>query len=226
MSPQGYGSGVRTAGFRDREDAGQVLASELVSRADLVDPVIVALPRGGVPVAFEIAKALGVPLDVLVVRKLGVPWQPEFAFGAIASGGHRFIDSKAVVALRLSDEVIAQVTRKEHDEVVRRELNLRGSHPALPLKGRTVLLVDDGIATGATARVAIRAIRESGAGRIILAVPVAVASVVRSLAQEADEVLSVAIPEELRAVSHWYRDFGQVSDAQVAELLEMARRPG
>lgn len=223
MSPRRKDGSVRIAGFRDRRDAGRVLASQLVLRTDLVDPVIVALPRGGVPVAFEIARELGAPLDVLVVRKLGVPWHPELAFGAIASGGHRFINPEVVKAFRLSDEVIAEVTRNEHDEVLRRELNLRGSCPALPLKGVTVVLVDDGIATGATARVAIRAIRDSGAGRIILAVPVAVASAVRSLAQEADEVLSVAIPEEMRAVGYWYRDFDQVSDAQVAEFLEMAR---
>lgn len=204
--------------FRDRRDAGRTLAKALEPWRARSGLLVLGLPRGGVPVAWEIARALAAPLDVLVVRKLGYPGQEEFAMGAIASGGVRYMDESALAWPVAAAEVDAVVLR-EHAELVRRERLYRGQRPPLALEGRVLLLVDDGLATGATMHAAVLAVRAARPHRIVVAVPVASREAVQGIGAVADEVVCACMPEHFRAVGQWYRDFGQTSDEEVCRLL-------
>ena len=216
--------------FRDRDEAGRALGTQLAAvlrpRPSAADALVLGLPRGGVPVAQQVAQALALPLDVLIVRKLGVPGQPEFAMGAIASGGLRVLNDDVVRMLDISAATIDAIARDEAAELARREQLYRGNQAPPALAGRTVILVDDGLATGATMRAAVRAVRTQAPARIVVAVPVASADTAEDLRREADMVVAVATPEPFMAVGCWYRDFDQVSDAQVQRLLAEARRTG
>jgi predicted phosphoribosyltransferase len=204
--------------FRDRAEAGRALARELQHLRD-DDAVVLALPRGGVPVAAEVARALGAPLDVLVVRKLGVPGHEELAFGAIASGGVRVLVPPVVADVRLDAETIATVTETARHELELREQLYRGGRPRADVDGRSVVLVDDGLATGATMRAAVAAARGLGAHRVVVAVPIAAAQTADALRDEADEVVVVATPYPFLAVGSWYDDFSPVSDDEVRRSL-------
>jgi putative phosphoribosyl transferase len=205
--------------FLDRADAGRRLAARLSAYAARDDVVVLALPRGGVPVGYEIARALRVPLDVLVVRKLGVPGREELAMGAVAGGGVRVLDANVVRSLRIPPQVIDRAATVERAEVERRERAYRGRRPAPEVRGKTVVLVDDGIATGSTVRAAIQALGEAHPARIVVAAPVAPASTCRALREVADEVVCIRDPEDLYAVGSWYRSFPQTSDHEVRALL-------
>ena len=207
--------------FQNRREAGQLLALELSHYANREDLLILALPRGGVPVAHEIARVLQAPLDVLLVRKLGVPGHEEVAMGAIATGGIRLLNREMIDALGITPESIAEVDRIEQEELARREQLYRKTHPPLDATGKTVILVDDGIATGATMQAAIASLRLRHAGRIVVASPVAPASLVTQLRQIADEVVCVQAPDDFRGVSRWYEDFSQTSDEEVRQLLNL-----
>jgi erythromycin esterase-like protein/predicted phosphoribosyltransferase len=215
---------METRRFRNRAEAGRLLAEGLRKFASRDDVIVLGLPRGGVPVAYEIAQALNAPLDVFVVRKLGVPGQEELALGAIATGGTRVINREAVEALRIPPELIEAVDAREMRELQRREREYRGERPPPDLAGRTVILVDDGLATGATMSAAARAVRQEGAARIVVAVPVADPEVCDALRAEADEVVCLMTPSPFHAVGIWYEDFSQTSDEEVRELLERANR--
>ena len=219
----GEGGQVAMKRFRDRHDAGRRLAERLTKYAGRDDVVVLALPRGGVPVGFEVARALDAPLDVMVVRKLGVPGQEELAMGAIASGGVRVLNEEVIQMLHLPDESIARVAASESDELERRETAYRGDRPMPELEGRTVILVDDGVATGSTIRAAIAALREQRPGRLVVAVPTAPPEVCELLRQEADELICLLSPENFMAISIWYDEFGQVEDDEVRSLLDAAR---
>ncbi|MFZ4387526.1 MAG: phosphoribosyltransferase [Chthoniobacterales bacterium] len=205
--------------FQHRQEAGQLLALELGHYANRRDVIVLALPRGGVPVGNEIAHILNAPLDILVVRKLGVPGHEEMAMGAIATGGVRLINQPMVSALHISPESVAEVERRELAELERRERNYRGSRPQLDTSKKTVILVDDGVATGSTMQAAIASLRQRHADRIVVATPVAPPSVVEILRQLADEVVCVITPEDFRGVGQWYDDFSQTSDEEVHRLL-------
>lgn len=209
--------------FPDRVDAGRQLAQRLLPLRG-PDVVVLGLPRGGVPVAAEVARALHAPLDVIVVRKLGVPVQPELAMGAIGEGGVRVINDDVVRLIRINEAGIARVEEHERAELQRRAHRFRGERPHLPLQGRTAIVVDDGIATGSTAAAACRVARGHGAARVILAVPVAAPDAVQALRQVADEVIALDAPEHIHSVGQWYDDFSQTSDDDVVALLEQARR--
>ena len=211
--------------FRDRHDAGRRLADALARRAPLHAPVILALPRGGVPVGWEVARALRAPLDVMVVRKLGVPGHEELAMGAIASGGIRVVSDEVVQALAIPARVLADTAVMEEDELLRRERAFRGDRPATRLAGCTVVLVDDGIATGSTMLAAVAAARAASAARVVVAVPVAPRDTCRMLSEHADEVLCLSTPARFRAVGDWYDDFSQVDDDEVRRLLGMGAEP-
>ena len=204
--------------FRDRREAGRALARSLSSLAG-EQPVVLALPRGGVPVAAEVARSLGAPLDVIVVRKLGVPFQPELGFGAIGEGGIRVLDHDLIRRVRLSEDDIADVEANERRELRRRIRLYRGGCPPTDIVGRTVVIVDDGLATGGTARAAVQVVRAMGARRIVLAVPVAPTDTVRDLESEADQVVCLMTPSPFFGVGQWYDDFRQTSDDEVADLL-------
>jgi len=210
--------------FANRTEAGQELALRLRKYANRNDAIVLGVPRGGVPVAFEVATDLRLPLDVLVLRKLGVPGREEFAFGAIASGGVRIVDRDIVEGMRITGSDIELVTRKEKQELERRERTYRGGKPSLDVNGRTVILVDDGIATGASMRAAIRALRQMKPARIVLAVPVAPPSTCNRLQFEVDELICLEMPEPFYGVGQFYDDFSQVSDAEVKALLDSAMR--
>jgi predicted phosphoribosyltransferase len=206
--------------FADRTEAGRLLATKLVGH-DLPENVIVlALPRGGLPVGREIAQAFGAPLDVVIVRKLGVPWQPELAMGAIAGGSFKTLDEELIGELRVSREQIDAVVARESAEVARREKLYRKGRPALDVHGRTAVLVDDGLATGSTMLVAARYVRSLKPRKIVIAVPVASAQACRLLKKEADDCVCLATPEPFYAVGQWYLDFRQVTDAEVQHFLE------
>jgi putative phosphoribosyl transferase len=211
--------------FTDRADAGRRLARRLRHLGGR-GVVVLGLPRGGVPVAFEVAEELRAPLDVIVVRKLGVPFQPEYAFGAIGEGGVRVIDEHVTEQTGLSGAEIAAVEGRERAELDRRVGRLRGGRPPVPLAGRTVVIVDDGIATGATARAACQVARARGAGRVVLAVPVGPAESVESLGEVADEVVCASTPAGFFAIGQWYADFAQATDQQVTVLLNKAAAAG
>ncbi len=210
--------------FRDRHHAGRQLAHLLAARLDREDVVVLALPRGGVPVGFEIAEALDAPFDVFLVRKLGVPGFEELAMGAIASGGVRVLNDAVVDQYGVTPAAFAGVLEREQAELQRRERVYRGEHPEVPVQGRTVVLVDDGLATGATMRAAITALRRQRPKAIVVAVPVAAAGVYRALCGEVDEVVCLAVPERFVGVGEWYVDFEQTSDSDVRALLAQARR--
>lgn len=206
-------------GFRDRFDAGRALARKLMRYAQRADVIVLGLPRGGVPVALEVARALGAPLDVLVVRKLGVPSQPELAMGAIALGGVRVLEADVITDCAIDSETIERVTAAERRELARRERAFRGDRPMPQLDGRTVILVDDGIATGATMHAAIKAVRTLRPGAIVVAAPVMAAQTLRDMRRSVDEVACVLAPEQMMSIGAWYEDFSQLSDAQVLECL-------
>ncbi|WP_062476672.1 phosphoribosyltransferase [Variovorax boronicumulans] len=208
--------------FRDRTHAGRQLAALLQRRGGFADAVVLALPRGGVPVAFEVARALRLPLDVLVVRKLGLPEQPEYAFGALAGDGVPEIDEHLVRTLDLRPSEIDAVVRAELAELARRTQVYRGDRSAFEVQGRTVLVIDDGLATGATMRAAVRGLRRQSAGTVIAAVPVASPEACEALQREADDVLCVRCPTVFRAVGAWYEDFSQTTDEEVCTLLAQA----
>jgi putative phosphoribosyl transferase len=207
--------------FRDRREAGRELARRLSAYAGRGDAAVLALPRGGVPVAFEVAKALGLPLDVFLVRKLGVPGHEELAMGAIASGGARVLDSEIVRAYRVSEEDLHRVTAVERRELARREIAYRGDRPPLDLKGRTVILVDDGLATGSSMRAALAALEPLSPARVVVAVPVAPRSTVSALGDAADEIVCLKTPEPFLAVGMFYEDFRQTSDEEVRDFLAL-----
>jgi putative phosphoribosyl transferase len=208
--------------FKDRFDAGQVLASKLWGFENRPDTVILALPRGGVPVGFEVAQALNAPLDVFVVRKLGVPEYEELAMGAIASGGVRVLNEDVVNALGISDEVIDRVAAKEERELERREHDYRDGRPPVDVQDRTVILVDDGLATGSSMRVAVLALKRKRPAKIVVAVPVAAPTTCAEFEPEVDQIICAVTPEPFHSVGQWYRDFSQTSDAEVRDLLRRA----
>ena len=205
--------------FRDRADAGRVLANELAGYAGRNDVVVLALPRGGVPVAYEVARALGAPLDVFLVRKLGLPGHEELAMGAIASGGIRLINEDVVNAYKVSDAQIDAVAETEQKELERRERAYRDGRPLPSLHDRTVILVDDGLATGATMRVAVLALRQESPAGIIVAVPVAAEETCDDFRGMVDEIVCAETPAPFYAVGLWYEDFAQTTDDEVHELL-------
>jgi putative phosphoribosyl transferase len=208
--------------FRDRAHAGRCLGELLSEYAGRDNVIVLALARGGVPVGLEIARALAAPLDVFVVRKLGVPGHEELAFGALASGGARVLNQEVIEHLGLTDGVIDAVSERESKELERRELLYRGERPSLPLSGKTVILVDDGLATGASMRAAVAAVRAREPARVVVAVPTAALETAALLRAEVDELLSPLTPQSFRAVSLWYDYFEQLSDAEVRELLDSA----
>jgi putative phosphoribosyl transferase len=210
--------------YRDRADAGRELAKKLAEYRDRDDVIVLALPRGGVPVAYEVASALRAPLDVFVVRKLGTPGQPELAMGAIAPGGVRVLNHDVVEALGVPEYMIEEVARAEAEELQRRERLYRGARPPLEVLGKTVIVVDDGLATGSTMRAAAAALKQKGAKKTVVAVPVAAAASCESLRSEVDELVCGATPEPFWAVGQWYRNFGQTSDEEVRALLETSER--
>lgn len=208
--------------YRDRREAGQRLAERLLDYRDRPDVVVLGLPRGGVVVAYEVARRLHAPLDVFVVRKLGAPGQEELAMGAIASGGVRVLNSAVVDVWGIPSRVIEEVTEQEQRELERREKLYRGARPPLPVEGRTVILVDDGIATGATMRAAVAALRRLNPARIVVAAPTAAPQACELLAAEADEVVCDFTPDPFYSVGLWYDDFTQNPDEEIRELLERA----
>lgn len=205
--------------YTDRHDAGRQLAARLMAYADRPDVLVLALPRGGVPVAFEVARTLHAPLDVFLVRKLGVPGQEELAMGAIASGGVRVLNQDLVEALRIPEPVIDAVAAREEQELDRRERLYRDDRPPPDVRGRTVILVDDGLATGATMRAAAATLRQQQPARIVIAVPLAAPSVCREFEAEVDEIVCIATPEPFYAVGLWYDDFSPTTDEEVRDLL-------
>lgn len=209
--------------FEDRGDAGRRLAGRLAHYGD-ERPVVFALPRGGVPVGAEVSRTLGAPLEIVVSRKLGAPGQPEFGIGAVAPGGVRVLNERAVRALGIEEEYLDWISARESAEVARRLRLFRGDRPYPNLDGRTAILVDDGLATGVTARAALLALRRLGPRRLVLAVPVCAAQTAGLLRPEADDLICLLSPPDLEAVGLWYRNFEQVPDEEVMRLLEEARR--
>lgn len=212
-----------SARFHDRFDAGRRLADALSHYAERRDAIVLALPRGGVPVAYEVARALRLPLDVFLVRKLGLPSHEELAMGAIATGGVRLLNREVVEAFGVTEEDIARVAAQEQVELERRERRYRGDRPAPDVAGRTVLLVDDGLATGASMRAAVMALRAEGPASVVAAVPVSAPEACDALRDIADDVVCAITPEPFHAVGLWYEDFTQTTDEDVHELLERAR---
>lgn len=208
--------------FQDRIDAGRQLTTRLTKYADRPDVIVLALPRGGVPVAFEVAQELNATLDIFLVRKLGVPGHEELAMGAIASGGVRVINQDVVSYLQIPGEVIDAVAAYEQRELERREREYRGDRPPPDLRGRVVILIDDGLATGSTMRAAAAAVRKQGPARIVVAVPVAAPETCENFRSEVDEIVCAVTPEPFRGVGLWYEDFSQTTDQDVRELLERA----
>lgn len=213
------------ARFQNRSEAGRLLAEKLAHWARRADTVVLALPRGGVPVAYEIARSLDLPLDVVIVRKLGVPGHEELAMGAIASGGVRVLNRGVIESLRIGPEALEAVEKREALELMRREAAYRGNRKPIALEGKNVILVDDGIATGSSMRVAIGALREQRVERILVAAPVAPPSVRWEMEPLVDEFFALLMPEDFYGVGRWYEDFTQTSDETVHELLRRAAKP-
>lgn len=213
---------TETRRFCDRVEAGRLLADRLEQYVDRADVVVLGLPRGGVPVAYEVARALRAPLDVMLVRKLGLPEQPELAMGAIASGGVRVLNADLVAYLHVPTETIEAVATREQRVLEAREHAYRGTRPAAEVSGRTVILVDDGLATGASMRAAVSAARQRGASRIVVAVPVAAPDTIDEMRREVDEIAYVQAPSHFSAVGLWYEDFSETSDETVRDLLDLA----
>ncbi len=209
--------------FHNRTEAGQQLAEKLESYKNQDNTVVLALPRGGVPVAYCIAKKLNLPLDICVVRKLGVPHRPELAMGAIALGGVRILNKNVINSSHISPKIIEKVTQKEQQELHRREHIYRGDRPFPKIYNQTVILVDDGIATGSTIKAAIAIIKKQQAKKIIIAVPIAPPSVCHELSYEVDEVIALEKPDNLNSISLWYDDFSQTTDQEVCRLLCLAQ---
>lgn len=207
--------------FRDRREAGRLLG-EFLAAAHGSEAIVLALPRGGVPVAYEVARRLGASLDILVVRKLGIPGHEEYAMGAIASGGVCVLNREVMRETGIPESALDAVLEREHRELERREQAYRGRRPALDVRGRTVVVVDDGLATGATMLAAVRALRQQEPARLVVAVPVAPPDTCAALRQEADEVVCLRTPEPFHAVGIWYEAFPQTSDEAVQELLAAA----
>lgn len=210
--------------FKDRREAGRLLAERLTGFRE-AKPVVLGLPRGGVPVAFEIAQALRAPLDVMLVRKIGVPWQPELALGAVSDGGEPelFIDDQLKSLLEIDDDYVESARKREIGEIERRRTAYRQGRPPIDVAGRVTIVVDDGIATGATTRVALRAVRRRKPSRLVLAVPVAPPDSLAGLRIEADEIICLETPEDMGAVGLYYRDFRQTTDQEVTDLLARSR---
>jgi predicted phosphoribosyltransferase len=219
----GDGRGNTPWRFEDRTEAGRDLAQRLMHLRD-EHPIVLAVPRGGVPVAYEVARALGAPLDVFLVRKLGVPGQRELGMGAIAPGGVVILNVEVIRALGITQLQIERVAAEERAELERRMRAFRGDRPMPDVRGRTVILVDDGLATGVSARAAIRALREMGPKRIVLAVPVCAPETAEALRPDVDELVCVQSPRDFLAVGYWYKHFDQTSDREVVDLLADARR--
>jgi putative phosphoribosyl transferase len=211
--------------FRDRREAGARLAERLEHLRD-ESPVVLGLPRGGVPVAFEVAQRLGAPLDVIVVRKLGVPFQPELGMGAVGEDGVIVLTEEVLRLARVRDDDLARIETRERTEVERRARAFRGGRPRVDVSGRTVIVVDDGVATGGSARAAIQVARAQGARRVVLAVPVGAVDTITQLGAEADEVVCVEMPFGFLAVGQGYRDFTQTTDDEVVRLLAQAAAEG
>lgn len=208
--------------LKNRREAGRLLARKMEGRSDLSNAIVLALPRGGVPVGFEIAKALTIPLDIFIVRKLGVPGQEELALGAIATGGVRVINDEVVRSFDIPEVLIQTIASRESRELEHREQLYRQGRPPAEVSGLTVIVTDDGLATGATMRAAVRALRALGAARIIVAVPVAPLDTYEKLRKVADEVVCLMTPSLFFAIGEWYEDFSQVSDEEVGETLHEA----
>lgn len=204
--------------FADRRDAGRALAKALREQAGFENAIVLGLPRGGVPVAYEVAGELHLPLDVFIVRKLGVPFEPELAMGAVASGGIVVLNEQVLRLYSIRREALESAVAREQEEIARREIAYRDGRPPAPLSGRTVIVIDDGLATGATMRAAIRALHPVAA-RIIVAVPVAAAATCEQLRQEVDQLISLQCPEAFSAVGEFYRNFDPTSDDEVRTLL-------
>jgi putative phosphoribosyl transferase len=212
--------------FKDRREAGQMLGEELRHRgyADRSELLVLALPRGGVPVAYEVARSLHAPLDVFIVRKLGVPGHEELAMGAIASGGVRVLNGEVVRMLRIPKPIIDRAALIEQSELERRQRDYRGDRPVPDVRGRAVILIDDGLATGATMRAAAAALRQQGPAKVAVAVPVAAEETCEEFRGEVDDVICAVTPEPFNAVGLWYEDFSQTSDDEVRDLLDRAWR--
>jgi len=213
------------ARFHDRVDAGRQLAARLINYANRPDVLVLALPRGGVPVAHEVARALGAPLDVFVVRKLGVPGYEELAMGAVATGGARVLNEQIVRDLHIPEYVIDRIEAEQREELARRERAYRGGRPPLQVSGRTAIVADDGLATGVTMRAAVKALRQLQPERIIVAVPTASPETCEELKAEVDEVVCAITPEPFYAVGYWYENFTQTTDQEVRELLARGPQP-
>jgi predicted phosphoribosyltransferase len=213
---------VASSIFRDRRQAGRALGAKLASYAGRNDVTVLGVPRGGVPVAFEVALALDALLDVFLVRKLGAPGREELAMGAIASGGVRILNPTVIASLRISDEEIQRAVTREQKELRRRELSYRGDRPPIDLHGRIAVLVDDGLATGSSMRAAVEAVRRLGPERIVVAVPVAPFSTAREMRRFADDVVVVATPEPFHSVGRFYEEFDQTTDEEVRTLLRQS----
>jgi putative phosphoribosyl transferase len=205
--------------FRDRREAGRLLTAKLAAYANRPDVLVLGLPRGGVPVAYEVARALGAPLDIFLVRKLGVPGYEELAMGAIATGGVRVLNDQLVGGLGIPDYIVDEVAAWEQQELMRRDRLYRGDRPPPDVRGRTVILVDDGLATGATMQAAVKALRQQQPARIVVAVPTASPETCELLRAEVDDVICAITPEPFHAVGLWYEDFSQTTDEEVRDLL-------
>jgi predicted phosphoribosyltransferase len=208
--------------FHDRREAGRLLAGKLSAYANRSDVIVLALPRGGVPVAYEVARALNVPLDVFPVRKLGVPGHDELAMGAIAPGGVRVLNDEVVLALGIPEHLIDAVAAREEQELMRRERLYRGDCPPLDVRGKTIILIDDGLATGATMLAAVKALRQLQAGRVVVAVPIASPETCEQVRGQVDDIICAVTPESFYAVGLWYENFSQTSDEEVRDLLARA----
>ena len=207
--------------FRDRAHAGRELGARLLHLAGRDDVTVLALPRGGVPVAYEVARGLEAPLDLLLARKVGVPGHPELAMGAIAGGGVRVLNASVLQAVGVPPEAVEEAVRREEAELLRREESYGGSRPRHPVSGRVVVVVDDGLATGATMLAAVATLRTRSPARVVVAVPVGARETCQALAAEADEVVCLRMPESFRAVGQWYEDFSQTTDDEIRALLAL-----